>query len=318
MQRWLSTYFGFSRTELYGIFTLLVLVSLLWISPRIYRFMISDEGGISESDLQAIRDFEASRIQAGPPRQTYSRDDEVYEPMHSITYFEFDPNGLAVVDWKRLGLSERQISVIKNYEAKGGRFRQASDLQKIYSISDANYERLAPYIRIREQTLETKNDDMMGLTTAPPKPTTLDQSKVPATKPLVSLDLNLVDSLDLQQLPGIGPVFASRIVRFRDRLGGFHDKRQLMDVYGFDEERYSGLEEQVYAYTDAVSQIDINEAEYTDLVAHPFISSKQANAVVQYRKQHGTYQNVEDLLKIVTIDEEIFRKIVPYLTVSYD
>ncbi len=318
MYRWLSTYFGFSRTELYGISTLLVLVSLLWVSPYIYRFWIGDTVTISESDLQAIRDFEASRVVADQPWQTMASSEVVYEPMDAVEYFDFDPNGLAVVDWKRLGLSERQISVIKNYEAKGGRFRQASDLQKIYSISDADYERLAPYIRIAEPVFETRTSRQVPAVDTPPQSSIKEEVATRPARPVVSLELNSVDSLDLQQLPGIGPVFASRIVRFRDRLGGFYDTRQLLDVYGFDEERYRGLESQVYVDASDVSRIDINQAEYEQLVAHPFISPKQANAIIRYRKQHGPYQQVEDLLEIVTIDDEIFRKIAPYLTVSYD
>ena len=45
--------------------------------------------------------------------------------------FYFDPNGLPVSKWKKLGLTEKQITVIKNYENKGGRFEKPSDLQKI-------------------------------------------------------------------------------------------------------------------------------------------------------------------------------------------
>lgn len=318
MRRWLFTYFGFSRIEMHGLLTMLVLASVLWASPRVYRLWVSDTGIVSAADLQAIRDFQASRIEAeAAPRQSFAREEEAYEPMHTVEYFEFDPNGLPVVDWKRLGLSDRQISVIKNYEAKGGSFRRPADLQKIYSISDADYARLAPYIRIVPSERARAYPEASHEARPPGEPAAERLAHVPS-KPLLSLDLNRVDSLELQELPGIGPVFASRIVRFRDRLGGFHDTRQLLDVYGFDEERYEGLAAQVFVDAAAVSRINVNTADYKELVAHPLISPKQANAIVQYRKQHGAFASVEDLLQIVIIDEEFLRKIAPYLNTSDD
>lgn len=318
MRRWLFAYFGFSRTELYGILTLMALVSLLWASPYVYRAWVKDTSTIADVDLVAIRDFHASRrVADAGPATGVAVAEEVYLPTTAVEYFEFDPNGLPIVDWKRLGLSERQISVIKNYEAKGGRFRRPADLQRIYSISNADYARLAPYIRIAPsepaQRADTHGEGTHFGTESGPERVT----KVVARRE-VSLDLNRVDSIELQELPGIGPVFASRIVRFRDRLGGFHDKRQLLDVYGFDEERYRGLETQVYVEAASVSQININTASYQQLAGHPFISAKQANAIVQYRHQHGPFESVEALLKIVIIEKDFLHKIAPYLKVSDD
>ena len=132
------------------------------------------------------------------------------------------------------------------------------------------------------------------------------------------IELNKTDSIELQQLRGIGPVFASRIVRFRDLLGGFHDKSQLLQVYGMDEERYGAIEESVHVDKALIQKININTADYQSLVKHPFVSPKQANVIVQYRIQHGNYNDTGDLLKIATIGEDFLRKIAPYLTVSDD
>lgn len=63
-------------------------------------------------------------------------------------------------------------------------------------------------------------------TTTPPAPT---------RKPLV-VNLNDADTTTLMLIHGIGPTFASRIVRYRDRLGGFTHKEQLLEVYGFTPE----------------------------------------------------------------------------------
>lgn len=152
----------------------------------------------------------------------------------------------------------------------------------------------------------------------PPKSNTKREWKSERPVERLFIELNRTDSIELQQLRGIGPVFASRIVRFRDLLGGFYDKSQLLQVYGMDEVRYSAIMEFVHVDKALIKKININTADYQTLVKHPFISPKQANVVVQYRTQHGNYANTDDLLKIATLDEDFLRKIAPYLTVSND
>lgn len=304
MLNWLERYVGFSRRELKGIAILCVLLIGMWIWPYGYsRWQHNRDDGISDR-VQEIEAFLATvENTVSPPPN---------EESDIVEYFPFNPNGLAVVDWKRLGLSERQIRMIKNYEAKGGRFRRKEDLKKIYAIQEADYIRLEPYIRIPQQTPKppvahpVPGDGGADNMRASSKVTT----SIPA------IELNAADSTTLQQLPGIGPVFASRIVRFRDLLGGFHHILQLTDVYGFDTVRFNGLRDYVYVDSAGIRKIPLNSADYRQLNAHPFISSKLANAIVQYRKQHGPYRAIEDLLGIAIMDEVIFSKIAPYLTVS--
>jgi DNA uptake protein ComE-like DNA-binding protein len=120
----------------------------------------------------------------------------------------------------------------------------------------------------------------------------------------------------LQDLRGIGPVFASRIVRFRDNLGGFYDVSQLLSVYGMDEERFEGIKDHVFVDTLLLRKINVNKADFELLRKHPLISPKQANAIVHYRKQHGEFVRISDLLKIALLDEDFLIKIAPYLTFS--
>lgn len=316
MYRRFERYFAFSRRELTGICVLGVFLVALAVAPSVYRRLATpDEAALSGHAAEIAR-FLATAAEARKPPEGHGDPVPDAPAVHAVevAYFLFDPNGLAVVDWKRLGLSDRQIRMIRNYEAKGGRFRKKEDLKKIYAIHAADYDRLEPYIRIGAADGETvrpprayvrEQPDRHAGDDAPPKRTLL-------------LELNTVDSIDLQSLPGIGPVFASRIVRFRDRLGGFHRVSQLMDVYGFDSVRFAGLHEYVYVDSAAVSVMDLNTASAEQLKSHPLIGPKLANSIVQYRKQHGPYRSLDDLLQIAIMDEGIFRKIAPYLTIAND
>jgi len=238
MHKWFATYFGFSRRELNGVCVLAFILLLLWGIPRVFSFRTGEAHEDIAVQIAEIERFVATAKEPKPANDgyEYGSGDRYEVPAPEVTYFMFDPNGLPVVDWKRLGLSDRQIRMIKNYEAKGGRFRKKEDLARIYAIDDADYARLEPYIEIK-RVKSTQPDKQV--------PQYIDPIAEPTEPKTLHIDLNEADSLELQYLPGIGPVFASRIVRFRESLGGFHHVSQLMDVYGFDSVRFAGLAKQV-------------------------------------------------------------------------
>ncbi len=59
------------------------------------------------------------------------------------------------------------------------------------------------------------------------------------------LDLNAADSLDLLELPGIGPSLAGRILALRRQRGGFQSVEELRSVRGIGEKRFAKLAELV-------------------------------------------------------------------------
>jgi competence ComEA-like helix-hairpin-helix protein len=65
-----------------------------------------------------------------------------------------------------------------------------------------------------------------------------------------------------------------------------------------------------------LKKININTATKDEMKIHPYIRWNLANVIVAYRDQHGSFNSVDDLKKITLISEEIFGKILPYLTVQ--
>ena len=284
---------------------LTIVLLLLWGGPWVYRHWFPGAQRNRAADILEIEQFLTAS-----PRQQAVRPGKA-------ALFTFDPNDLPVADWRRLGLTDRQIRMIKNYEAKGGRFRENADLGKIYAITDADYARLAPYIRIRETPRARAALEQPLWRQVPNVPAKTNGAVRRSDVPL-RIELNATDSLALQALPGIGPVYASRIVRFRDLLGGFHDVAQLLQVYGMDSARYDGLKEFISVDTAAVQRIPLNSADYDQLRRHPFIGASLARLIVRYRKQHGPYRQLSDLFGIAVMDAEIFRRIAPYLKITHD
>ena len=297
------SYFSFSKKELNGILVLLFFISLILAFPFCYRIFDEPEQYDLTQFQEEIATFRAS---AFTRKKNYpSFRDRIEDRLLDPDYFNFDPNTASLSDWHKLGLSQKQIKVVRNYLSKGGKFYKKEDLRKIYSISEKQYSSLEPYIQI---TLD--------------KPGFINQRKLTESKDysrkvektILVVELNIADSALLDQLRGIGPAFASRIIRFRNRLGGFYKKEQLTEVYGMDSLRYGQLEKQIVVNASLIKKLPINAVTFDELRHHPYLTFRQINALIQYRKQHGNYASADDLKKVLILNEEIIRKIEPYLS----
>lgn len=296
MKNFFGEYFSFTRRELNGIIVLLLLLVAMIIAPQFLHLFHADANADFSEFEKEIAVFEADLQQERKKQPAYQQDvDEGEEIPGSATLFTFDPNNLPAEEWKRLGLSSKQINTIKNYESRGGKFYRKEDLAKIYSISKEDYIRLEPYILIPQ---------LKG-----------DKAVSPRYVPQI-IELNLADSSMLVKLPGIGSVFASRIIKFRSNLGGFYKVEQLKEVFGMDSARYVQMLPLLKVDPSKVRQININTAGIEEFKAHPYFRYKIGNAMINYRRQHGDYKNKEELKKLILIGEELFEKINPYITLG--
>lgn len=66
-----------------------------------------------------------------------------------------------------------------------------------------------------------------------------------ALRPDGLLDLNRATPADLEELPGLGPVLAERIVQHRDSVGGFGAVGDLREVPGIGEKKFQSIAELV-------------------------------------------------------------------------
>ncbi|MBP3633121.1 MAG: helix-hairpin-helix domain-containing protein [Oscillospiraceae bacterium] len=55
------------------------------------------------------------------------------------------------------------------------------------------------------------------------------------------IDLNTADQQALETLPGIGPALAERILAYRDEIGAFSAKEQLLNVEGIGQKRFEDI-----------------------------------------------------------------------------
>ena len=128
------------------------------------------------------------------------------------------------------------------------------------------------------------------------------------------IELNSADTTELKKLKGIGSSFAKRIVKYRELLGGYVSKKQLLEVYGFDKEKYDLVSPHIVLDATRVIKININIAAAEEMRKHPYIRWKLANVISSYRKNHGRFASVDAVRKIDLFNDSLFTKLAPYLT----
>ena len=191
-------------------------------------------------------------------------------PYTKVESFRFNPNTVSVENLCRLGFTTKQAKAIDNYRKKGGRFARKSDFAKSFVVSDSIYRRLEPFIDI----------------------------------PL--LDLNLADSAAFDALPGIGGFYASKMVEYRTRLGGYSFKEQLLDIDRFGKERFEALSDLITVSDDYMLPYPLWSLPADSLSLHPYIGEQSAADIVLFRQNTPKEKwTVKELKKAGIIDSDL-------------
>jgi competence ComEA-like helix-hairpin-helix protein len=142
------------------------------------------------------------------------------------------------------------------------------------------------------------------------------QKQQASAKVIQTIEINIASQSQLEQLPGIGPVFAGRIIKYRDRLGGFHNIEQLREVYGLPPETYEKIRPYIKCDSRKIKKLDVNTADIETLSTHPYISPTLAKQMAGYRQKIKAFQQPEDLLVLYNMSDSIYKKLSPYIYVS--
>ena len=225
------------------------------------------------------------------------------------TLHPFDPNTADSATLVRLGLHPRLARRICRYRAAGGRFRHTRDLARIYGMDTAALRRLCPYIRIAAAP---------GANPSFRKPRPLEKShyaytpypsrKLPRGR---QLDLNAADSAELLRVPGVGPYFARRIVRYRERLGGFVSPEQLREIPNLPDSVQTWFR---VTAEKAQRSLRLNTATFRELLRHPYLNYEQVKAIVNYRERQGALQTLQELSLSEAFTPVDLERLTPYVS----
>lgn len=213
----------------------------------------------------------------------------------SLRPFPFNPNTISADSLLQMGLPKPVVEKWIKARSRGFVFRKPEDLQRFSILSPSFRAQLLPHV-VLPNSIERVRQKWQ----APPRP-------------MVMVEINQADSLELQGLPGIGPALAHRLVSYRDRLGGFYHPQQLLEVFGIDSSLLQKILPHIQIDPQKIQTRSWNTISAEELKLFPYLTNKEAQIIVQYRKVHGPFASMEAVRKIKGIRSDIPEKLTPYL-----
>lgn len=302
-------YFRHHRAERNGALAMLVIMVVIIVATHVFTLVYNPPVKDISPFIALIDSLERLNDSASANEDLENKPFEL---------FVFEPNLIQDDDYLRLGFSEKEIKTLRNYQNSGAVFRTKSDFKKLYFLDDDRYETLYPYIDLPD-SLPKKSKQEKFFDTHPAKTVSVKWSDTTSTEsyytynPIVC-DLNLADTNELKKLPYIGSYYARQIVKLRQELGGFHTVAQLLEIYKMTPETIDKIADRITIDTSQIVKINVNAATAQELAAHPYISFKLANAMVQARETSGNFEDMENLCNSNLLNAELCVKLAPYLS----
>lgn len=291
MNQRFKSFFQFSRKERYGIIGISLLILLIFLISFFIRNYNEPKINLEEEKLNIAW----QKLQAAQNNKA----EESTVVSENAVLFAFDPNTLDSAGFLRLGLTAKTTKYLLNWRRKGKHFYNKEDLKALYSLTENEYNRLAPFIQISEESRSSNYTSFEK------------QAPLPA-----HINLNKTDSATLVRLNGIGAILAHKIMERRRNLGGFIRHEQLLEIYKFPDTTYQYLREKLVIHPEEIQKIKLNSCSEEQLATHPYIGEKMAKNILLLRKGLNNYQNIAELRQVPLMNEEKYRKIAVYCTID--
>ena len=216
---------------------------------------------------------------------------------NKIKYNYFDPNVLDLEGWKNLGFSEKQAQVILNYKERNlrGSFKNLEDIQKCFVISVDKFLELKPWIKIKEQEQKSITEEL---------PKLKEVQKIDFSK----IDVNQITFKQLIEF-GFDEKSAASFLGFRKKLGGFVDKKQILETYNISQDLAKKLVEITNLDTSKIQKYSLKDAPEDFLKNHPYFR-RYGDKIIFFRI---TYPEEKEIFKKIKATPEEVAKMKLYL-----
>ncbi|MGN7514920.1 MAG: ComEA family DNA-binding protein [Allomuricauda sp.] len=280
-----KSHFRFNKQERSGIFFLLLIVIVLQGG---YYYVKANPS--PRESVFALNSSEQHKIDSL----------KAHQPEAIPKVYPFNPNYISDYKGYTLGLSASELDRLFAFREQGKFVNSAKEFQTVTQISDSLLHLISPYFKFPDWV--RKNQTVKKTLSKPKKITAIQ-------------DLNSATAEDLKSVYGIGETLSERIVKFRDRLGGFLVNGQLYDVYGLKPEvvERALLKFQVIELP-LVTKININKARAEELSQLIYIDKLLASNIIDYRDKNGLFVSLQELSQVDQFPTEKLDRIALYLS----
>jgi DNA uptake protein ComE-like DNA-binding protein len=200
--------------------------------------------------------------------------------------YPFNPNFITDFKGYKLGMSVAEIDRLLAFRKTNRYVNSAAEFQEVTQVSDSLLAQIAPYFKFPDWV---KNRNKHSFS----------QGKSFEKKTPAVIDINLATQEDLKAVYGIGDGLSERILKEKEKFGGFVSMQQMSDVWGLSAEVVAKLHASFkVSQIPEVKKVKINEATVKELTQFPYFRYALAKSIVTYRSMNGGIKGVEDLVKI--------------------
>ena len=287
-----KSHFKFNKQERSGIFFLLLILILIQTAYYFYSNNSGKNPDILRFDENLQHQIDSLKMEA------LVKD--------SVPIYPFNPNFITDFKAYTLGMSLQEIDRLHEFRASDKYVNSKEEFQEVTKVSDSLLERISPYFKFPDWTQDKTEKGKSKVLLSP------NTSDVKMRK---KLDLNSATVDDLRSINGIGEKLSARIVKFRDRLGGFLVDGQLYDVYYLEPEVADRvLEKFTVLNKPEIVRINVNTATAAELSKLTYIQKDVAQRIVNYRNLNGGIKSLNELSNIEGFPSDRIDRIALYLS----
>ncbi len=290
-----NSHFSYSKQERSGIFFLLLIIVALQVVFYVAKYNAGNVEGNLSLDKETQDKIDAIK-----------QNSQQKDP---IRIYPFNPNFISDYKGYTLGMSVEEIDRLHAFRAQNKFVNNSVEFQYITKVSDSLLEVISPYFKFPEWV----------------KNKSVSQKKIPSTAFHRELDvhkdsfqikdLNSATAEDLESISGIEEKLALRIIKFRNRLGGFIVDDQLFDVYGLEPDVVKRTFERFKVLSQPqIEKININSASAEEISKLIYLRHELGIKIVDYREVNGSFSSFDELTKIEDFPIDKIHRIKLYLT----
>jgi DNA uptake protein ComE-like DNA-binding protein len=298
---------NFNKRERNGLITVLVIGFCCFVCTYVFREKVfsSELSQVDQREVAIIDSLLNKEEFVDAKKTSWVKKKTNYKKYQKEKTAPFNPNKYSVDDWQAFGFSPKQAASLVKYKQKIKGFKSADDLQDAFVVNDYMFRKMEKLLMFDDVVLEKDyiQNKEIGNDFSNQK-TSWDDSKI---------DVNSANADGFKKLYGIGEKLSVRIVKFRDKLGGFVSVHQLKEVYGVSDSLFDSFETRLEMNEKSLKKIKINSWSELELKMHPYIDWKKAKLIFNYRKDWSRIADWNILLREKILSKEDKEKLEPYI-----